>query len=274
MDLRDIQEAVKELKLALRKGEALHEAISSICTDLNVDEALVRHWFLKGEGKTPEEYAAIKFADTSLHTTLAAAAGRWGRDSKSPDLFGRQFHLDYDAWKDRKAERRHYRYVGFTGYWVEAIDEETLETVKFNGGPEIWAEIRNKVANATPYERYHELKFAYDDPDLTARKSILSSIRLALLSEAGNDELDAAARVIDARIEKAENLTVLLNGLSVSLKEKVIKSIEHPSVDAHWVQEGKKKSLSDLPISILGKMKRGETVASPIHQRIRSWREV
>jgi len=76
----------------------------------------------------------------------------------------------------------------------------------------------------------------------------------------------------DGRFEYV-NLTVLYESLMPEMKAEVDRPIQHPTVNAHWEESGQKKSLSRLPIEQLMKIKRGEIVANPVHEKPRSWRD-
>ena len=137
-----------------------------ICGKYDTLEVALRRWFEKTTEKTPEEYGDVDRKIVSLDIAITAEARRWVKNAFGPNWFGRQFVLEFDDRDNPQATiKRRYRYLGFTGYSVEAIDEKSLGKVVFDGGPEIWSEIRKKVARAKPYHAAERLSFSGEDED-------------------------------------------------------------------------------------------------------------
>lgn len=239
-----------------------------ICGKYDILESALGRWFEKATGKTPEEYRDVDRKIVSLDIAITAEARRWVKDAFGPNWFGRQFVLEFDDRDNAQATiARPYRYLGFTGYSVEAIDEKTLRRVSLDGGPEIWSEIRKKVARAKPYHGAERLSFWGKDEDLSARSRVLHTIRLMLFDPEDDSTLRQRADEIDERLRRAPTLTLLYQSLTPDEKAELAHRINNPPVQAVVTENGRSRSLLLEPeLEVLAMLERGEDVASPLHE--------
>lgn len=261
MGVQNLGEALPELKQLLRGGADVAQSVRYVCEKHVVEESALRLWFERNTEKTPEEYREVKRHIVTIDGAIANAARRWVRNPYGPNLVGRRFHVDLD---DRttpgKLVRRWYRYIGDKGHAIEAIDEETLQQISFDGDPEFRREIRQAVKKARPYELANRLLLSNADEDLTARKSVLSSIRFVLWATNSHVE-------VDERIKRAPTLTHLYRSLTHEQRAELAYQINNPTVRVSVVENGRRiDPLLEQNTEILRRLQDDDDVPSPIHQ--------
>ena len=271
MPPKNIFEAVDELKQMLRSGKNLSEAISSICEEYSVTEPMLRHWFLKTQdGETPEEYAADqkKRKDVSIDTAISDAASGWIRD-RSRDFVGRSFFLDITHYPGKITKQRWYRYIGYTGYQIVVIDEETLKTVKLTSDHELWTEVHKKLLKAQPYEHASSLQFSGDNPELAERDEVLWMIRMELLTACHEDSVDELSAAFEERLQNSASLTSLYHSLSKEQRERIRVSVNNPMVDMVIKENGKNKHVFlERGLALLRRLNAGEIIPKPPRPRL------
>jgi hypothetical protein len=267
MGKEDLGDAIEHLKRLLRGGSDAQDAVAYICGKYHILDGVLRRWFEVAASKTPEEYREVDRKIVDLDVAIAVEARRWVRDHFGPNLVGRRFVLEFDDRDDPETlVQRAYRYIGFTGYAVEAIEEQTLRRVSLDGGPEIWSEIHKKVARAEPYHRADHLEFAGEGENLRARAGLLAAIRLILLRPSNGGTLRQRADEVDERLRRAPTLTLLYQSLSAEEQAELAHDINNPSVQAITNDKGQRRSLLLEPeLEVLAMLENGEDVASPIH---------
>lgn len=253
MGVKNLGEGLSELKQL--------QSMQYICEKHLVDEIALRLWFEKNTEKTPEEYREVRRHIVTIEGAIASAARRWIRNPYGPNLVGRRFPVDTD---DRTAPgklvRRWYRYIGDKGHAIDAIEEETLKQVSFDGDPEFRREIRKAVKKAKPYELADQLLFWNSDEDLSGRKSVLSSIRLVLWDTNSHVE-------IDERIKRAPTLTHLYRSLTPEQRSELAEQINNPPVRVSIVENGSRiDPMFERDIEILRRLRDDDDVPSPIHE--------
>ena len=269
MPPKNILDAVSELKQMLRSGEEPNEAMTSICEDYSVTELMVRHWFEKThDGQTPEEFAEVKIIDVSIDTAISDAASRWIRDPYR-DFVGRRFFLEITHVPTKITKQRWYRYIGYTGYEIVVIEEETLKTVRLMSDHELWTEVEKKLVKAQPYEHADSLKFVGDDPELAERDKILSLIRIELLTACNENSVDAVLAAFEERLRDSASLTSLYQSLSNEQRENIRVSVNNPRVEMVIKENGRNKHVFlERGLDLLRRLDAGEIFLKPPGPRL------
>jgi hypothetical protein len=269
MGKENLGAAIEHLRRLLRGGAEAEAAVAYICGKYDILEPALRRWFEEVTDRTPEEYREVDRKVVSLDVAIAVEARKWIRNRFGPNLVGRRFVLEFDSREDPKTTvQRAYRYLGFTGYSVEAIEERTLRRVSLDGGPEAWSEIRKKVSRAEPYDRADQLEFAGEDEDLRARTGLLTTIRLMLLRDCEEGALHERADEVDERLRRAPTLTLLYQSLSPEERAELARRTNNPPVEVFVYEKGQGKSLLLEPqLEVLARLENGADVASPLHDR-------
>lgn len=265
LDEQEVDDACRLLKQLIVSGHGVEHALDVVCHEFYLPRKLVKVRCERREGRTLEELAETKIVDVSLHNAICAATSKWVKGPE-PCFVGRRFFLDFKS-------RKWFRFIGYAYHWLEAIDEETCDFVRWEYPGEIWPKIQAQLIKAAPYEREHEIIFSGSDPDRRKRERILSTIRLALSEDfqSGDDQLrDQLWKALDERLKAAPSLTHIYQSLTTSQQEEVDYQTRNPAARLRS-KEGDADIASLL--ELLARLKNGEMIANPIAERPMSWRE-
>lgn len=260
MSKENLGNALSELKDLLRTGADVAQSVKHVCDKHLVVELPLRRWFEKITEKTPEEYRKVVRHIGTIDDAIAAATKQWLKDPFGPNLVGRRFSIDYDDRLDPgKSIRRWYRYIGDQGHAIEAIDEETLKLMYFNGDPDIRREIKKSVQKAKPYTLAKRLQFWGTDDDLSARRSVMDIIRLVLWDTDTPDE-------VHRRIKGAPTLTLLYQSLTPAQCSELEYRARNPCVRVSITENGRTiDPLVERNLRVLRDLENDDEVSSPFH---------